>query len=70
MLLEEVCTVSHYSAQRGAKREQLEAIKNLEREKENIEHDQDLDDITKGMRIDYAQKLLDKAIRRYNGVEG
>ena len=63
-----VCTVSHYAAQRGAKREQLETIKNLEREKENIENDPDLNDIVRGIRIDHAQELLDKAIRKYNGI--
>ena len=63
-----VSTVSHYAAQRGEKREQLKTIKDLERDKKDIEDNPYLDDIVRGIQIDQTQKLLDRAIRKYKGI--
>lgn len=63
-----VSTVSHYAAQRGEKREQLKTIKDLEKNKKDIEDNPHLDDVVRGIRIDHAQELIDQAIRKYKGI--
>lgn len=68
MLLEVCVLFLIIQLSEGEKREQLKTIKDLEKNKKDIEDNPHLDDVVRGIRIDHAQELLDQAIRKYNGV--